>query len=250
MQQATYNIGCADGDSTFYAQVENQDNWEILDVNRVPVYTVVNGEVILNNMPEIECCPRESTDDCELPCNGQFLNCNYILPDKIGVPFFPDIFDVPVVYNITSFEINGIEQLSSPYVIDLLGQTFDVIQVNGINIHLNFINELNVFFDSINAPFVALPPNPDDGHIQRVFRLKYPACYDFKLDLNKEHDFVFNGGPMEYSYTNSGQVYQLRDGTVLNFNTNSSNQPYFYSVLDKCIETNECVDETPPNEEM
>jgi hypothetical protein len=125
------------------------------------------------------------TQCCDLPCSCRFKECNYY--QDFGQFITQDTLDE---LSVTSFKVNGIEQIDSPVDFGII----NVVEIGGKQFVTNLIDTLN----SIGIAYFSFSPSTKDypgKNDARFFKIKYPACWGFEIIISDS----------------GGEVYRYRD---------------------------------------
>lgn len=136
------------------------------------------------------------TDCCDLPCSCRFSECdNY---QDLGQFLSQSTLDT---LSITSFKVNGIEQLVAPVDLGII----NIEQYNGRAFVTNLVDALNgigvdYFFFKVSTREYSLK---DD---LRFFKIKRPACWSYEI-------IISDAGGEVYRYTDTETVQMWFDVT-------------------------------------
>lgn len=111
---------------------------------------------------------------CELPCSCRFRECDYF--QDFGQYITQDTLDE---LSITSFKVNGIEQLTEPVDFGII----NVIHLNGKQFVTNLVDALN----GLEIDYFAFAPSTKDYPEKddlRYFKIKHPACWNFEIIIS------------------------------------------------------------------
>lgn len=161
--------------------------------------------------------PPAVLDCCDLPCGCQFIECDYY--QDFGPHLRQSTLDDML---LESFEIDGIELLSSPVVFG----TIKIIDIGGKPYVTNLVDVLN----SVGAPYFSFDYStrihPEKG--LRFFTLKRLICHEFRI-------LISISGSDAYEYTQSSQLQKIFSGTWDPMGYGSE----FVSIPENCQQTTE-----------
>ena len=121
------------------------------------------------------------TQCCDLPCSCRFKECNYY--QDFGQFITQETLDA---LNVSSFKVNGIEQLDAPVDFGIL----KVVEVSGKHFIANLVDTLN----SIGVDYFTFTPSTKDYPDKpdaRFFKIKYPSCWSFEIIISDTDSEVY-----------------------------------------------------------
>lgn len=158
------------------------------------------------------------TQCCDLPCSCRFKECNYY--QDFGQYITQDTLDA---LSITSFKVNGVEQLISAVDFGII----NVVEVGGRHYVTNLVDALasigvDYFTFSYSTKEYADKP---DG---RYFKIKWPSCWSFEI-------IISDGEAQVYRYRDFDMAQQWFDATweAMGYSGNPVSEPQ------DCVITNE-----------
>jgi len=158
-----------------------------------------------------------TTGCCDLPCSCRFTECDYY--QDFGQYITQDTLDE---LEITSFKVNGIEQLDAAVDLGII----KVVELTGNHFVINLVDALN----GIGIDYFTFRPSSQVYALKddlRFFKIKHPSCWNFEI-------IISDLGGEVYRYRDYDQAQQWFDATWEGFGyTNEFTEP------NQCVTTTE-----------
>jgi len=158
-----------------------------------------------------------TSECCSGPCSCRYTECDYF--QDFGQFMSQQTLDT---LSITSFEVDGIEQLSAAVDFGII----NVVSINGKAFVTNLVDALN----EIEVPYFSFSPSQQDYPEKtdwRFFKIKRPTCQTFQIEISD----------------GSGVVYFYSDTEMGTKWFSASFEPFGYSG-NPISEPSECVSTT------
>lgn len=137
---------------------------------------------------------QPSTECCDLPCSCRFTECDFY--QDLGQYITQDGIDGLAV---TSFSVNGIEQLDAPIPLGILR----IVEFGGRQFCMNLVDALT----SAGVDYFTFRPSDrlyEPKQDARFFKIKRPSCWAFEI-------IVSDGEEEVYKYTQSETLQKWFD---------------------------------------
>jgi hypothetical protein len=158
-----------------------------------------------------------TTECCDLPCSCRFTECDYY--QDIGQYITQDTLDE---LEITSFKVNGIEQLDAAADMGII----KVVELTGNHFVINLVDALN----GLSIDYFTFRPSSQVYALKddlRFFKIKYPSCWNFEI-------IISDLGGEVYRYRDYDQAQQWFDATWQGFGYTNE-----FTAPNECVTTTE-----------
>lgn len=135
---------------------------------------------------------------CDGPCSCRYTECEYW--QDFGQYMSQQTLDT---LSITSFTVNGIEQLDAPVDFGII----NVVSINGKAFVTNLVDALN----GLEIPYFSFRPGESDYPEKddlRYFKIKRPSCQTFRIEISVEAAVYFYSDTAMGSKWFSGGDYE------------------------------------------
>lgn len=139
-----------------------------------------------------------TSDCCSGPCSCRYTECEFY--QDFGAYMSQQTLDT---LSITSFTVNGIEQLDAPVDFGII----NVVSINGKAFVTNLVDALN----GLEIPYFSFRPGESDYPEKddlRYFKIKRPSCQTFRIEISVEAAVYFYSDTAMGSKWFSGGDYE------------------------------------------